>query len=85
MEELRQDAVVKMLTDACAAAGSARKFAEQHKLSPNYVSQVLRGGRPPSDDMAEALGLKPDGKRWVKTNGKGKASKPAKAKRAAKR
>ena len=63
---MRLEDVQKMLRKACEAAGSLGKFAEAHGLTKQYVSQVLAGGRPPSEKLCDVLGVAPDGMRWVR-------------------
>lgn len=46
-----------LLKRACAAAGTARAWAEQNKVSQAYVSDVLRGRRNPGEAICRALGL----------------------------
>ncbi len=46
------------LEKACLKAGSQYQFATQHKLSPQYVSDVLRGHRKPGPAMLKALGFR---------------------------
>lgn len=65
-KEMRLDDVQKMLRKACDAAGSLSKFAEANGLQKQYVSQVLSGGRPPSERLCDVLGIAPDGMRWVR-------------------
>ena len=58
--------VRKLLDRLCAKAGGKRAFAQAHDLDETYVSQVIRGLRPPSDRICKALGIRSDGERWVK-------------------
>lgn len=65
-KELRLEDVRELLEKLCHDAGGQREFARQHGLNVAYVSQVILGRRPPSDDMCKILGLKDDGRRWVR-------------------
>ncbi len=47
---------LEKLREATKADGSIGKFAARTGLSPTYVSDILRGVRPPSDSVAQALG-----------------------------
>ena len=49
--------VVAALRRACEDAGSQREWAEAHGYSPDYVSQILGGKKPPSENMANKLGI----------------------------
>lgn len=44
------------LTKAYMAAGSMKAWAEQHGISPQYVSDVRHGYRAPGAKILEALG-----------------------------
>lgn len=46
----------RKIRQACKKAGSQRKWALNNGLSPQYVNDVLRGYREPSDKIAKALG-----------------------------
>lgn len=39
-------------------AGSARKFATAHGMTPSYVSQVLSGKLPMSDRLLSVIGIR---------------------------
>lgn len=41
---------------SCDAAGGQSRWAEQHDLSPAYVSDVLHGRRDPGPKILAALG-----------------------------
>lgn len=45
------------LKAACAKAGSIRKWAAANGFSHAYVSEVLSGGRGPSDNLLKCLGF----------------------------
>lgn len=44
------------LRNACKAAGGQSAWAKAHGVSPQYVSDVLRG-KPPGDAILSALGI----------------------------
>ena len=46
------------LAQACEDESSQYQWATKHKLSPAYVSDVLRGKRDPGDGILKALKLK---------------------------
>lgn len=54
---LSEDDVRERLRAAIREAGSQKAYAEQHKLSEAYISDVLRGRREPARKILEALGL----------------------------
>ncbi len=78
MAEMRQSDVQAMLRSMVEPSGSARAWAAKRGLSGSYVSQVIKGTRPPSDELCKAMGIKPDGMRWVSVNGA--SAKPRKPK-----
>jgi len=47
-----------VLAEACEQAGSQYQWATRSKLSPAYVSDVLRGKRDPGEGLLKALGLR---------------------------
>ena len=63
--ELRIDDVRKLLKRRCDEAGGQRAFAREHGLSVQHVSRVLREGKAPVGRICKALGIEPDGMRWV--------------------
>lgn len=63
---MRTEDVVALLKHACGEAGGLRAWARKHDMTAQYVWQILAGERPPSEAVAKALGLKPDGMRWVR-------------------
>ena len=63
---MRIDDVLRLLARQCNDAGGQAVFAKRHGLTKAYVSQVLQGGRPPSEKLCAALGIREDGMRWVK-------------------
>ena len=65
-EEMRAEEVVALLKRRCEEAGGLRPWARQHGLTAQYVWQVVSGLKPPSGAVAKALGLRPDGMRWVR-------------------
>lgn len=54
---LTESQVIERLRAACVAAGGQKAFAEQHKLTPSYVHDVLHGRRPPADRILAAIGV----------------------------
>jgi DNA-binding transcriptional regulator YdaS (Cro superfamily) len=52
------DEVRALLRKACAKAGSQKAWADAVNLSPQYVSDVLKGRLQPADNIAAALGLR---------------------------
>ena len=52
------DDVRGLLRKSCRAAGSQQAWAEKHKISPAYVSDVLVERRDPGPAILEALGLR---------------------------
>lgn len=52
------DDVLRILFDRCLREGSQKLWAERHKISPAYVSDVLRGNREPGDSILKALQLR---------------------------
>jgi len=54
---LNQQDVIDRLRAAIEAAGSQAAFAEKHKISLQYVNDVLRGRREPGKLILEALGI----------------------------
>ena len=63
---MRVEEVVALLRQACDEVGGYYPWAQRHRLSRQYVREVLVGLKPPSDRIAKALGLRPDGMRWVR-------------------
>lgn len=49
--------VLDRLRTAIAAGGSQRAFARQHRLSEQYLSDVLRGRREMGQGILDALGV----------------------------
>lgn len=49
--------VLKLLRAECEAAGSQREWARWHKVSGQYVGDVLRGRVAPSFTVLNELGL----------------------------
>jgi len=49
--------VIALLRKRCAEAGSQRKFAQQHGISPQYVADVLSGNREPGEKILAAIGV----------------------------
>lgn len=59
MGELYLDSVdvCRRLTAACKKAGGQKAWAEQHSVSPAYVSDVVNSRREPGQSILDALGL----------------------------
>lgn len=55
--KINEIGVRSMLRRQCRAAGSQKAWADLHKVSESFVSDVLRGRRDVSDYMASCLGL----------------------------
>lgn len=53
----RLDQVIGMLREECAQSGSQYQWGTKHKLSPAYVSDVLKGRRNPGPAVLRALKL----------------------------
>jgi predicted metallopeptidase len=49
--------VLAELENAIARFGTTKAFAAKHDLSPQYVTDVLKGRRAPADSICYALGL----------------------------
>lgn len=49
---------VRLLKDACAAAGGQAAWAKAHGFSPAYVNDVLQARREPADNICTALGCR---------------------------
>lgn len=56
-ELLDLDGVLALLRWKCQEAGSQKAFADKHGLSKQYLSDVVRGDRPPGPAILRALGL----------------------------
>ena len=52
------EAFLAYLELSCRAAGSQQAFAKAHGISPQYLSDVLRGRRDPGQKLLDAMGLK---------------------------
>lgn len=63
-ETLTADQVRERLRKACDEAGNQARWAVQHGVSPQYVSDVLVGGRDPGIALATALGLVENPRTW---------------------
>lgn len=48
---------ISELRQAIERAGTQTKFAETSGLPQSYISEVLRGTRPPSEKLLAVLGL----------------------------
>jgi hypothetical protein len=68
-DELDEAAVIALLRRAIEEAGTQQDWAEQHNVSAQYVSDVLRGRRDVGPAIAAALGLVEAGRRWRRLEG----------------
>lgn len=59
--------VQKMLRKKCDEAGGVSAFSDAAGLKKQYIYQVLIGARPPSKKLCDALGIRDDGRRWIKS------------------
>ena len=50
--------LLKILRKACDKAGSQRKWALEHDMSPAHVNDVLKGHRGAGKKILDALGYK---------------------------
>jgi AraC-like DNA-binding protein len=57
MTAITDDEARALLRTAIAEAGTLREWAEQHGISPSYVSEVLTGKQAPGVKLQRALGL----------------------------
>jgi len=48
--------MINLLRAACRGAGSQRIWAQANGLSRQYVTDILKGRRPVTDTVANALG-----------------------------
>lgn len=55
------------LAKACAAAGGQSAWAKANGVSPQYVNDVLRHGKPAGDAILTALGIERVYRRRVKS------------------
>jgi hypothetical protein len=55
---LRREEALDLLRAAIDAAGGRLAFCAQHHVSPQYLSDVLRGNRAPGQSVLTPLGLK---------------------------
>jgi hypothetical protein len=56
-KQLTLNDVIAMLKKRCEEAGSQRAFALDSKISPQYITDVLRRKREPGQMVLDALGL----------------------------
>lgn len=56
-KQLTLDDVTALLKRRCQEAGSQRAFAIDNDISPQYITDVLRGKREPGKMVLDALGL----------------------------
>ena len=52
------DEVRELLLSACEEAGTQQAWAKAHRISPQYVTDVLKERREPGGKMLAALGLR---------------------------
>src|SRR5262245_34949873 len=52
--------------EPCSVSCRPELWAREHGITVQYVWQIVSGLKPPSDTVAKALGLRPDGMRWVR-------------------
>lgn len=57
MAMLDINGLLGILEHLCEQEGSQYQWATRHKLSPQYVSDVLHGRRMPGPGMLKAMGL----------------------------
>ena len=50
--------VLDMIRADCSRVGSQYQWATKHRISPAYLSDVLRGRRNPGPAILTALGMK---------------------------
>ena len=55
---LTPDAMIDLLRAECETEGGQRPWAAKHGVSPQFVSDLLRGRRNISERVAEALGYR---------------------------
>jgi transcriptional regulator with XRE-family HTH domain len=60
------DEVRDLLADRCDQAGSQAALAAELGVGRAYINSVLLGRSPPSRTLCEALGIREDGRRWVR-------------------
>jgi hypothetical protein len=54
---MNDDQILRLLSRSIREAGSLRKWAAAHDISPSYVSSVRLGRNPPADKILRELGL----------------------------
>lgn len=54
---LTEQELIERLRDAVNRAGSQKDFAQQHGISEQYLSDVLRSRREPGQKILDALGV----------------------------
>lgn len=55
---ISQDAIITMLISKCQERGKKKGLAEQIGVSPQYVTDILKGRRDISSEVAEKLGYR---------------------------
>lgn len=63
-ETFTADQVRNRLRSACDAAGGQAAWARDHGVSPQYVCDVLTGGREPGMALTTGLGLVENPRSW---------------------
>lgn len=58
--------VRKLIRNRCADVGGQSEFARMCGVRPQFVSMVLAGNRSPSEAICKVLGVRDDGRRYVK-------------------
>lgn len=54
---LNEQELIAKLRDVVTRTGSQKDYAQQHGLSEQYLSDVLRGRREPGQKILDALGV----------------------------
>jgi hypothetical protein len=67
--DTRDMPILRRLREECDALGSQARWADQHGVSSQYVSDILAGHRIVSDKIAEVLGFR---RVWVDMRSKRK-------------
>lgn len=73
--------VLKLLREACAAAGSQAAFARLANVTPAYIGDILAGKRRPAGPVLRALGVREKPREYELTEAKrteAQATVPAK-------
>lgn len=54
---ITREELTEAIKKAAKAAGSQRKLAEQWRVSPSYITDLIHGLRDPGTKILEALGF----------------------------